>query len=167
MSHHSEMSQSNSKRRNRSRKPQHMPPLSITTRVSSSDAPVLRQQSHRNNNNNHNMMSGPPNNIANKNSAASSSLLVLLSESCRKHSASAHESNKGLCAATVEEAPQCCQDALASLRTILPKVEKAYPPHKTQVHDLAHMCDFYNDVLSGGFCPNAPHLFLGVYESEF
>ena len=165
MSHHSEMSQSNtSKRRNRSRKPQHMPPLSITTRVSSSDAPVLRQQSHRNNNN---MMGGPPNNITNKTSAATSSILVSLSESCRKHSASAHESNKGLFAATVMEAPQCCQEALASLRTILPKVEKAYPPHNTMVHDLAHMCDFYNDVLSGGFCPNAPHLFLGVSESEF
>ena len=163
------MSQSNSKRgRNRtSRKPQHMPPLSIITRVSSSDAFELRQHRENNNNNNHNNMGGPPNNTANRSSAAMSSLLVSLSESCRNHSASAHACKEGLCAATVEDAPQCCQDALASLRTILPKVEKAYPPHKTLVHDLAHMCDFYNDVLSGGFCPNAPHLLIGVYESEF
>jgi len=149
------MSLNSNRRRSRGRQPQQMPPLSIVTRVSSSPLPGRRsQQSNVNNNNT-------------ASSAPTSSLLVSLSESCRKHSASAHASNKGLCAQTVSEAPQCCQEALSSLRTILPKVEKAYSPGKSAVQDVVHMCDFYNDVLSGGFCPNAPHLFLGIAESKF
>jgi len=154
------MSFSNSKRRNRGRQPQQqMPPLSIITRVSSSSPPQGQRSSHHRSNNN---KSG--NNSTKQQNSASPSLLVSLSESCRKHAASAHaSSNKGLC---VGEAPKCCQEALASLRTILPKVEKAYPPHKASVQDVAHMCDFYNDVLTGGFCHHAPHLFLGASEGE-
>lgn len=153
------MSLSNTQRRNRGRQPQQMPPLSIITRVSSSSHPLVQRSHHRDNNK-------AGNHSTKQQNSATPSLLVSLSESCRKHSASAHASNKGLCAATVAEAPQCCQEALTSLRTILPKVEKAYPPHKSAVQDVAHMCDFYQDVLSGGFCPNAPHLFLGATEGE-
>ena len=166
------MSQSTSKRRNRSRHPpQPMPPLSIVARISTSSEPpvVQRQQQpllHRNNNN------------SNSNIVVAPSLLVALSESCRKHGASAHASNhqnRDGCAAMLDDVPPGCREALTSLRTVLPKVEQAYPSHHhhhasttttTTVQDLAHMCDFYNDVLSGGFCPHAPHLFLGACESE-
>jgi hypothetical protein len=53
-----------------------------------------------------------------------------------------------------------CQKDLQSLRKILPKVEETYQaantPHPIQV---AHLCDFYRNVMDGTFCPHAPSLF--------
>jgi hypothetical protein len=68
-----------------------------------------------------------------------------------------------------EEVPRYCQESLQSLRVIVPKVERNYPPRETSATELHHLCDFYQDVLSGGFCPHAPHLFLlgkGATESK-
>jgi hypothetical protein len=32
---------------------------------------------------------------------------------------------------------------------------------------MSHMCDFYTDVMRGGFCPQAPHLFLHSVQGKF
>jgi hypothetical protein len=32
---------------------------------------------------------------------------------------------------------------------------------------ISHMCDFYTDVMRGGFCPQAPHLFVHSVQGKF
>lgn len=93
------------------------------------------------------------------------------------------------CAEQEEEAPVYCREALTVLRRVLPKVEHKYrasesssetplvaadeqepgKQHHRQhkgpaVQDVGHICDFYSNVLEGGFCPHAPHLFRSGQE---
>lgn len=102
-----------------------------------------------------------------------SRLLQQLSESCNKHQSS-HKS-KSLDNTPLEnedEVPSFCREALKILRGLLPRVEKHYhaaePGHQGPTPlDVRHMCDFYCNVISGGFCVHAPHLFrLGKGASE-
>jgi len=78
-------------------------------------------------------------------------ILVVLAEICKKHAATHHRHRQD------EAQSEGCQRDLDHLSTLIPKVETAYLK-STQFDDL---CDFYNDVLSGGFCPYAPNLFNG------
>ena len=95
----------------------------------------------------------------------SSRLLQQLSDSCNKHQAS--HKTKGLENEFFEDEeniPNFCREALAILRGLLPRVEKHYraaePGHPGPTPlDVRHICDFYCNVIAGGFCPHAPHLF--------
>jgi len=153
------MSQWSSRRRRQQPPQNNLPPLSIVaTRVSTS--PHRRSQPQ------------DPSNDANINRTTAAttvatvqqqqSLLLTLSESCKRHAATAHggNSNRQLCTKTLAEAPSYCQESVDKLVRIIPKVEE-----KCGKQDVVHMCDFYRDCLAGGFCPHAPHLFLSIPSS--
>ena len=87
-------------------------------------------------------------------------MLLQLSGSCARHR-SRHE--KGRISAhpnDVEgEVPKFCQDVINTLRKVMPKVEQAYRASTNpRVEDIGHICDFFEQVIEGGFCPHAPHL---------
>jgi hypothetical protein len=48
---------------------------------------------------------------------------------------------------------------LRLLKELLPKVEATCSTDAKATDVVGHLCDFYNDVLTGGFCPHAPNLF--------
>ena len=88
--------------------------------------------------------------------------LVGLADSCRSHRFHhrSREESPGECAENEQDIPDFCRTALASLRKILPKVEKKVaakaPSDTTSIH---HLCAFYNQAIGGDFCPHSPHLF--------
>lgn len=86
------------------------------------------------------------------------SLLFELSESCARHRLR-HEKNH-IATDSVDEVggvPAFCQDVINTLRKILPKVEKHYHASRNpKPEDISHICDFYEQVIEGGFCPHAP-----------
>jgi hypothetical protein len=93
-------------------------------------------------------------------------LLVLLSDNCRKHkiSGNTHHECNNILTEEWDDVPGYCQEALTALKRILPRVEHRIPignnvKVSSSVSDLGHLCDFYNDVIRGGFCPHALHLF--------
>jgi hypothetical protein len=100
------------------------------------------------------------------------SMLLRLSTACKKHQAW-HKENPGdtftFPCIHVENTPEKCQRELHILRRVLSTLEKEYQPNnasrnssrnsKGTPEHVGHMCDFYRDVLAGGFCPHAPHLF--------
>jgi hypothetical protein len=115
-------------------------------------------------------------------------LLIILSDNCRKHSINGnthHESNHVL-SEEWDNVPLFCQEALTTLKRILPRVENRIliiennnnnnnnsndtKMISSNVSDLGHLCDFYNDVILGGFCPHALHLFdlgKGAIEGKY
>ena len=117
--------------------------------------------------------------------AVSSSLLLKLATSCAKHKASQHSSSSitstpALSVSalrhllhssgdlqTTNTLPVECTKALTILEKTLPKLERTYranpaAPSATTVEHVGHICDFYQDVIRGGFCPHAPHLLLAL-----
>ena len=95
----------------------------------------------------------------------SMSLLQRLSHACQYH-ASHHYANNNANGASVlanpddalDDIPARCRKDLVTLGTILPKVEQATNQQPTAA-EIGHLCSFYQDVLVGGYCPHAPHLF--------
>ena len=72
----------------------------------------------------------------------------------------AHHNKQRIPVVTPEKIPEFCQRALEKLRCTLPKVEASFRASKSpKPEDVRNLCDFYIQVLEGGFCPNAPHLF--------
>jgi hypothetical protein len=59
-----------------------------------------------------------------------------------------------------KDTTETCRLALDSLQRLLPAVEASLattalsPPND----DIAILCDFYNNTMAGGFCPDAPNL---------
>lgn len=95
-----------------------------------------------------------------------SDVLVKLSRSCNSHSTNCHKDRKGAVRVDDEETriPDQCRSDLEMLRNLLPEIEKKFrPPARgergPEAHDVAHLCDFYNSVMQGNYCPYAPHLF--------
>ncbi len=83
-------------------------------------------------------------------------LIELLAVACQKHQITHHKNGA---TSLGEKMPQCCQKDLRLLKELLPKVEATYCTDVKATDAVAHLCDFYNDVLAGGFCPHAPNLF--------
>jgi hypothetical protein len=95
----------------------------------------------------------------------SSDVLLRLSDACNKH-ATYHKGRKNTGQSEDDEdnLPERCRSDLQILRNLLPKVEKSFQPPAPgkkgpEAEDIAHLCDFYNSVLRGAYCPHAPHLF--------
>jgi hypothetical protein len=84
-------------------------------------------------------------------------LLEMLAVACQKHKATHHKNQNGA-AHFEDEMPQGCKRDLEFLKELIPKVEASYCKDVRST-DVANLCDFYNDVLEGGFCPHAPNLF--------
>jgi hypothetical protein len=108
----------------------------------------------------------------------SSEVLLALSNACNKH-AIFHKNSKSHAVARPDEVeenlPEKCSKDLASLRSLLPKVEKAFKATTNgqkggpEALDVSHLCAFYHSVLNGAYCPHAPHLFSwgkGAVEGE-
>lgn len=86
------------------------------------------------------------------------STLLKLSQACQKHRQDHHLSNNY--PNNDEPISDACNSGLKALQSLLPKVENACLEAGTlRFTDVSHLCDFYNDVLEGGFCPHAPNLF--------
>ena len=83
------------------------------------------------------------------------SMLVRLSDACQKHGLT-HQAGRSDDDTAM---PESCKRDLKALQAILPKVEKEYRGENARPSDSAHLCDFYDDALTGGFCPYAPNLF--------
>lgn len=97
----------------------------------------------------------------------SSDFLLKLSRSCNAHATNCHKDRiarpVGL-EDEVERIPDQCRADLEQLRNLLPEIEKKFQPpapgqRGPEAHDVAHLCDFYNSVMQGNYCPYAPHLF--------
>jgi len=102
-------------------------------------------------------------------------LLLNLSEACKKHSLW-HKAASLDGTITAGDILIRCKSDLATLRKILPRVErkinssasskssfkKAGGPDPAEAAQLSH---FYRDVLSGGYCPQAPQLFK-IHDGE-
>jgi hypothetical protein len=96
----------------------------------------------------------------------SSDFLLHLSRSCNAHATKCHKDPRTTISAEDEEEriPDQCRADLEAMRNLLPEIEKKFqPPAQGQrgpeAHDVAHLCDFYNSVMQGNYCPYAPHLF--------
>jgi hypothetical protein len=86
-----------------------------------------------------------------------------LADACNKH-ATYHQTTKNFARQDDEEEnlPEKCRKDLFSVRALLPKVEKCFPPNQAkqcEASDVAHLCDFYERVLRGVYCPHSPALF--------
>lgn len=96
----------------------------------------------------------------------SSDVLIKLSHSCNAHFNNCHKDRKSVVnfEDEVENIPDQCRVDLEKLRNLLPEIEKKFQPpahgeRGPDAHDVAHLCDFYNSVMQGNYCPHAPHLF--------
>jgi hypothetical protein len=94
--------------------------------------------------------------------SSSISLLQNLSRACQYHASHHYNNNNNNNpddpVLLLEDVPIKCRNDLIKLGTILPKVEQA-THHKPTAAGIGHLCSFYQDVLVGGYCPHAPHLF--------
>jgi len=91
-----------------------------------------------------------------------------LSDCCAQH-AESHTPKPVRPLTEHDEMPEKCQKDMSSLCKILPRVEDAVDknPHPSYI---PHLCDFYQSVIQGRFCPHAPLLlewgkggFAGMY----
>ncbi|KAL7571763.1 hypothetical protein ACA910_002855 [Epithemia clementina (nom. ined.)] len=106
----------------------------------------------------------PTRNIDSSTDSTPRPLIQQLSESCNKHQA--YHKTKALENISFEkedDVPSFCREALKILKRLLPRVEKHYRAAQSGHQgpaplDVRHMCDFYCNVISGGFCIHAPHL---------
>lgn len=92
-----------------------------------------------------------------------SGVFTRLADACTKHSAY-HQSTKLFARQEEDEEnlPEKCRKDLFSVRALLPKVEQCFPldqAKQCEASDVAHLCDFYDRVLRGAYCPHAPALF--------
>lgn len=94
-------------------------------------------------------------------SGKTSELLTSLANCCQVHHT--HHERERLPGDPVDEeedVPSFCGDALRALSAILPKVERSIRNQARPNPDiLVKLCDFYDQVTQGAFCPHAPHLF--------
>lgn len=94
-----------------------------------------------------------------------SNLLRLLEESCNNHFGYHGKKNREyICCKNEKDMPKKCQEELKLIREILPKIENKYRAAEAghagpAPMDVNHLCSFYKNALSGGFCSHAPHLF--------
>eukprot|EP00526_Cylindrotheca_closterium_P015523 CAMPEP_0113604366 /NCGR_PEP_ID=MMETSP0017_2-20120614/1757_1 /TAXON_ID=2856 /ORGANISM="Cylindrotheca closterium" /LENGTH=246 /DNA_ID=CAMNT_0000512787 /DNA_START=89 /DNA_END=825 /DNA_ORIENTATION=+ /assembly_acc=CAM_ASM_000147 len=91
-----------------------------------------------------------------------SEVFTKLADAFNKH-AEYHKTTKSFVRPDEEEAklPERCRKDLASVRALLPKLEKCFPPQQAvncDASDLAHLCNFYERVLRGVYCPHSPGL---------
>lgn len=84
-------------------------------------------------------------------------LLELLAAACQSHRITQHKNGA---TKLDEEMSPACQRDLKLLKELLPKVEATCCKDVHSLDVVGHLCDFYNDVLKGGFCPHAPNLFM-------
>jgi hypothetical protein len=98
--------------------------------------------------------------------------LVHLTNSCQEHLDSVHNqpsetlpgSDNKVGDTNTNDTTETCRLALDSLQRLLPAVEAslattaAAPPND----DIGILCDFYNNTMAGGFCPDAPNLWKDV-----
>ena len=112
---------------------------------------------------------------------SSTGILLKMSDACCKHG-DYHKKQLPNSRAdpknNEENLPQRCLKDIRALRQLLPKVEKSIQPQVdtpgwkrkrsrakslketgADASDVSHLCDFYDTVLNGHFCPHAPHLF--------
>lgn len=97
----------------------------------------------------------------------SSDVLIKLSQSCNNHLSNCHKDRRVTGNTEEEEEeniPEQCKMDLEKLRNLLPEIEKKFHPNGhgekgPEAQDVAHLCDFYNSVMQGNYCPYAPHLF--------
>ncbi|KAL3944314.1 MAG: hypothetical protein SGBAC_001607 [Bacillariaceae sp.] len=92
-----------------------------------------------------------------------SEVFTKLADAFNKH-AEYHKTTKSFVPPDEEESklPERCRKDLASVRALLPKLEKCFPPQQVvncDASDLAHLCNFYERVLRGVYCPHSPGLF--------
>ena len=92
-----------------------------------------------------------------------SEVFTKLADAFNKH-AEYHMTTKSFVRPDEDEAklPERCRKDLASVRALLPKLEKCFPPQQAvncDASDLAHLCNFYERVLRGVYCPHSPGLF--------
>ena len=85
-------------------------------------------------------------------------LIELLAAACEKHRITHHSVGD---VRPGESTRTACKRDLRLLKELLPRVELSCCRELNSVEMLGHLCDFYNDVLQGGFCPHAPELFRG------
>ena len=108
----------------------------------------------------------------------SSAVILKLSKACKKHLDQHSDPNNPSVRALADgtKLPELCQRDIQTLKKLLPKVEKAIrPPTKKgqtgpSAVDVAHLCDYYQSVIRGVFCPHAAHLFdqgQGGIEGKF
>jgi hypothetical protein len=91
-------------------------------------------------------------------------ILLSLSEACRKHEESRHKNNRTWLLAN-EHIDDLCRTTIDIVFKTLRKVERGYHhTGKSNHQDIAHVCDFYRNVLMGGFCPHAPRLFQNGHQ---
>ena len=81
-------------------------------------------------------------------------LLVELSEACNTHQTH-HRQRCRLCP-NFDDCEPFCRDAIIALRNAIPKVEQALD---SKPENIRQLCIFYQSVVGGIFCPQAPHLF--------
>jgi hypothetical protein len=98
--------------------------------------------------------------------------LVHLTNSCQEHLDSVHNqpsetlpgSDNKVGDTNTNDTTETCRLALDSLQRLLPAVEASLattavaPPND----DIGILCDFYNNTMAGGFCPDAPNLWKDV-----
>ena len=97
----------------------------------------------------------------------SSDYLLKLSQCCNSHASKCPKDRRTAttCADDEEERiPDLCSADLEQLRNLLPEIEKKFQPPGAgqkgpEADDVAHLCDFYNSVIQGHYCPFMPHLF--------
>jgi len=92
-----------------------------------------------------------------------SEVFTKFADAFNKH-AEYHKITKNFVRPDEEEAklPERCRKDLGSARVLLPKLEKCFPSQQAEhcdASDLAHLCDFYERVLRGVYCPHSPGLF--------
>jgi hypothetical protein len=98
-------------------------------------------------------MSPPPALVEGRNET---SLLVQISESCARHRLR-HEKQQSHHGAGEENMSTFCQESIKTLRKIVPKIERQYHASTNpQAEDIGHICDFYEQLIEGDFCPHAP-----------
>lgn len=89
-----------------------------------------------------------------------------LADGCNKHSTYHQTSKRSVRQDEDEEnVPEQCRKDLISMKALLPKVEKCFQAsnsnqqNQVEATDVAHLCDFYERVLRGVYCPHSPALF--------
>lgn len=106
-------------------------------------------------------------------SSAAEDRILRLSEGCRQHRL-VHAKRVDVLD-EFSAIPEDCQLSLDSLSTILPRLEAEWGIVSSDSSALLPaVCDFYRSVLTGAFCPHAPHLFRlgrngdqGAYTTSF
>ena len=91
--------------------------------------------------------------------------LLQLLKACEKHKATYHPDYHPTNAnPDSDNIPPACESAITSLRILIPRIEAAIASpanseEKINPEDILQLCRFYDNVISGTYCPHLPHLF--------